>query len=92
MRWAASDALAKIGEQAIAPVLKALISNGKSAPFREGVHHLLVDTATGSDPLGSILEPVIISLEEPGADLAAPVAAEVALEKMRQFRKIPEGS
>ena len=87
MRWAASDALVRIGEPAIAPVLKALISNGKSSPFREAVHHLLIDTATGSGPHGSILEPVITSLEESGADLAAPVAAEVALEKMRTISK-----
>jgi len=87
MRWAASDALFKIGEQALVPVLKALIANGQSSPFREAVHHLLIDTATGSDPRGSILEPVIASLEEPEADLAAPVAAKVALDKLRAFRQ-----
>ena len=85
IRWAASDALFRVGEPAIVPVLKALISNGRSSPFREGVHHLLIDAAVGSDPNNSILEPVITSLEESGADLAAPVAAEIALDKLRAF-------
>ena len=92
MRWAAADNLVKIGEPALMPVLKALISNGKFLPFRDGAHHFLIDAATGTDPHIAMLEPVIKSLEEPGADLAAPVAAEVALDKMRAFHKISEGS
>ena len=92
MRWAAADALVKIGEPSLVPVLRALLANGKSLPFREGAHHFLIDAATGSDPHTPFLEPGIKSLEEPGADLAAPVAAEVALENLRQFHRVLEGS
>ena len=91
IRWAAADALLKIGEPALAPVLRGVISNGKSLPFREGAHHFLIDAATGTDPHTPFLEPVIKSLEEPGADLAAPVAAEVALEKTREFHRAAGG-
>jgi HEAT repeat protein len=90
MRWAAADALIKIGEPALMPVLKGLIANGKSSPFRDGVHHFLVDVSDSSDQHNSILEPVIKSLEEPGADLAAPVAAKMAIDKMSEFHKIVE--
>ena len=92
MRWAAGDGLVKIGESSLTPVLKALIANGRSLPFRGGVHHFLMEVADSSDPHSSILEPVIASLEEPGADLAAPVAAKVAIDKMSEFHKIAEGS
>ena len=87
IRWAASDSLFKIGEQVLIPVLKALIANGKSLPFREGVHHLLIDIDTGASPSGALLGPVTTSLEEPEADLAAPVAAKIALDKLRAFRQ-----
>ena len=91
IRWAAADSLVKIGERATMPVLRAVIANGKSMPFRDGAHHFLIDVATGSDPRIGMLEPVIKSMEEPGADLAAPVAAEVALEKIREFNKVGKG-
>jgi HEAT repeat protein len=92
IRWVASDSLLKIGERALKPVLRGVISNGKSAPFRDGAHHFLMDAATGSDPHTPIIEPVIKSLEEPEAGLAAPIAAEMALEKMRAFDKVPPGA
>jgi HEAT repeat protein len=87
LRWTAAEGLVKNGEAALMPVLKRLIANGKSSPFREGVHHFLIDVSDSRDPHNSILEPVITSLEEPGADLAAPVQAELALNKMRAFHR-----
>ncbi|XUW99983.1 MAG: HEAT repeat domain-containing protein [Dehalogenimonas sp.] len=88
IRWASADSLVKIGERALMPVLKALIDNGKSLPFRDGAHHFLIDVASGSDPRTGIIEPVIKSIEEPVAELTAPVAAGVALDKLREFRKV----
>jgi HEAT repeat protein len=88
IRWTAADGLVKTGEAALMPVLKRLIANGRSSPFREGVHHFLIDVSDNTDPHTSILEPVITSLEEPGADLAAPVAAKMAIDKMSEFHKI----
>ncbi|QNT76944.1 HEAT repeat domain-containing protein [Dehalogenimonas etheniformans] len=90
IRWTAADNLIKIGEPALIPVLKATISNSKSLPFRDGVHHFLTDATSVADPHNEILETVLKSLEEPVAELAAPVAAEAALDKLREFNKVAE--
>ncbi|APV44981.1 HEAT repeat-containing protein [Dehalogenimonas formicexedens] len=88
IRWTAADNLIKIGEPALTPVLKAMISNSGSLPFRDGAHHFLTGLVSGTSPFNEILDPAIKSLEEPVADLKAPVAAESALDDIRASHKI----
>ncbi len=81
--WMAADGLSRQGKKAVIPVLEALISNASSNRLRDGVHHFLIDVTRGGGSDKSIYESVITSLEVPEARLTSPVAAQIALGKIR---------
>jgi len=77
VRWLASEGLVAIGDKAIAPLLKALVSNPESVFLREGAHHFFHGVDMGTQE--KILLPVRIALEDVEAPLKVPFAADAAL-------------
>jgi hypothetical protein len=82
IRWLAAEGLIAIGKDALVPLLKALIERSDSAWFRNGAHHVLHDLARKGfyDKVRSVL----IALEEPESIVEVPVAAELALNNIKE--------
>jgi HEAT repeat protein len=88
VRWLAAVGLITIGRKTIVPVLQAVIDNPKSVWIREGAHHVLHDLADGK--LRPILEPVLKALQDVDATVEAPLAAKIALDKIKNMDLKPE--
>ena len=84
IRWIAAEGLVGIGKDALVPLLKALIGNSDSVWLRGSAHHLLTDMYL--DELEEVLKPVITALEGLEPSVTVPVAAEIALDKLRKVR------
>jgi HEAT repeat protein len=84
VRWLAAEGLTSIGKKALVPLLEALVERSDSPWMREGAHHVLHDIDKGG--INEIIVPVLDALEGMEAHLEAPIAAEAALNKLRQSK------
>ena len=76
VRWLAAQGLIAIGQPAVVPVLRRLLSRADSPWFQEGAHHVLRGLATPA------ISPVIHALEARFPEMTAPVAANEALKAL----------
>jgi HEAT repeat protein len=83
VRWLSAQGLITIGRKTIVPVLQAVIDNPDSVWTREGAHHVLHDLAEGK--LRSVLEPVLKALQDVDATVEGPLAAKIALDKIKRM-------
>jgi len=68
VRWAASTALAHIGEPAMPALLQALIGSDVDKTLRDGARHVLTDN--NSPRVRELSMPLIKALKGPEADIA----------------------
>lgn len=81
VRWVAGEALVAIGPQAVAPVLEALVKKDHPQWSYDGAHQVLHDLS--DERLSPILQPVLKALQSSEPEIATPVEAEKALQKLR---------
>jgi HEAT repeat protein len=83
VRWLAAEGLIALGEDALIPLLEALIKRSDSVWLREGAHHVLHDLSKGDLDLKDLVAPVIAGLEgvDPEIEVHEPVLE--ALEQLR---------
>jgi HEAT repeat protein len=81
VRWLAAEGLISIGRVVLVPLLQVLMDHPDSLWLQEGVHHVLHDLNKGD--LTEILRPVIFALEGFEPSVEAPLAAEIALEALK---------
>jgi HEAT repeat protein len=84
VRWAASTALARLGEQALPSVLKSII-HGYNARLREGVYHVL--HYNKSVWVWQNAEPLMQALKSSIPDVLGPQAAAELLENFKQRQR-----
>jgi hypothetical protein len=77
VRWAAADALANIGEDALPVLLRALVQNAGNGQLRAGAHHIL--SANRSYCVHKDCEALLKALEGPASDIAVMDAASTLL-------------
>jgi len=83
VRWLAAEALITIGRDSLEPLLKALTDHGdKSLFLRQGAHHVLHDMDRGG--LNTILQPVMISVEDKTPSIAVLQIAKKALDSLKK--------
>lgn len=80
IRWLAADGLIDLGREGVVPLLQALVKRSGSVRLRQGAHRVLHELARGQ--LKNVLQPVVAALEGMESSLAAPLAAETALEAL----------
>lgn len=85
VRWAASTALARLGEQALPSVLRSII-HGYNARLREGVYHVL--HYNNSVWVWQNAEPLMQALKSSAPDVLGPQAAAELLEKFEHRKEI----
>jgi HEAT repeat protein len=83
VRWLSAQGLITIGRKTIVPLLQAVIDKPDSVWIREGAHHVLHDLAEGK--LRPILEPVLKALQDVDATVEGPLAAKIALDKIKRM-------
>jgi HEAT repeat protein len=69
VRWACSTALAALGDQALAPLLRAVASTDNDPMLREGAHHALEHSTSAA--VRDKTEALRAALKGPGAQLAS---------------------
>jgi HEAT repeat protein len=82
VRWLAAEGLITIGQEALGPLLTALIEHADSLLLREGAHHVFYDTHRTD--LHEILRPVMRELEGPEPSVEVPLAAKKALTELER--------
>ena len=80
IRWLAADGLSAIGYDSLKPVLRSLVSHGKSLFLLRTAHYVLRNIAAKG--YISQLRPVLLAFDGPEAELTVPVAAEQLLVKL----------
>jgi len=85
VRWLAAEALIATGENAIEPLLRAIIDRSDSRHFRDGAHHVLRELSEGR--WGPVLIPVLKALDTFDATERSPVAAFYALRALRDRQR-----
>ena len=83
VRWLAAEGLAALGREGLQPLLAALLERAQSSCFCEGAHHVCHALA-GKKKVGTILRPVLAALEQAEPAIGVPLAAYIALSKLRQ--------
>jgi HEAT repeat protein len=81
IRWLAAVGLIAIGRAAVMHLLETLTELPDSTWVRQGAHHVLHDL--DADDLEEILQPVLKALESLDPEVETPVAAEIALLKLK---------
>ena len=89
VRWLAAEGLIALGQDALIPLLEALIKRSDSVWLREGAHHVLHDLSKGDLDLKDLVAPVIAGLEgvDPEIEVHEPVLE--ALEQLKRVRRPP---
>jgi HEAT repeat protein len=90
IRWLAAEGLIAIGKDSIEPLLKALIGESKELFLREGAHHIItsiINSSSQKHEFTDILRPVEKALDSSAPRLGTTIAAQAALEKLRQLNK-----
>jgi hypothetical protein len=83
VRWLAAESLIAIGQEALQPLLRALIEHADSLLLREGAHHVFYDTYRID--LHKILRPVMTELEGSEPSVEVPLAAKKALTELQRI-------
>jgi HEAT repeat protein len=83
VRWLAAEGLAALGCDGLQPLLAALLERAQSTWFCEGAHHVCHALAN-KKKLGTILRPVLAALEHAEPAIGVPLAAYIALSKLRE--------
>ena len=82
VRWKAADALAKMGKQALAPLLRALRDKSESRWLLEGASHIF---HSNRDPdVARMTERLCAAMKGPGAYMATVAAAGELLVKLAE--------
>lgn len=84
IRWLASEGLAALGRDGLEPLLAALLERAQSCRSCEGAHHVCHALAPKMG-FGPILRPVLAALEQAEPAIGVPLAAYIALSKLRGF-------
>ena len=84
VRWLAAEGVAALGRDGLEPLLAALLQRAQSCWFCEGAHHIC-HTLVKREKLGRILRPVLAALKASEPGVAAPLAAYIALSKLREL-------
>jgi HEAT repeat protein len=84
VRWVVAEGLTALGREGLQPLLAALLQRAQSCSFCEGAHHVCHALAT-KRKLGPILRPVLAALGQAEPAVGAPVAAYIALSKLRDL-------
>jgi HEAT repeat protein len=88
VRWLAAEGLAALGQDALHPLLAALIERHESDWLCEGAHHVC-HVLVKKRGLGEVLQPLLAALGQSEPEAAAPLAAYTALS---QLRDLPRGA
>ncbi len=83
VRWLAAEGLIAIGQEALEPLLMALIEHADSLLLREGAHHVFYDTHRAD--LHEILRPVMRELEGSEPSVEVPLAAKKSLTELKRI-------
>ena len=84
VRWLAAEGLAALGQDALHPLLAALIERSEADWLCEGAHHVchvLIKTRG----LGQVLRPLLAALGQSEPEVASPLAAYTALSELRDL-------
>lgn len=84
VRWLAAEGLAALGQDALHPLLAALIERHESDWLCEGAHHVC-HSLTKKKELGHMLQPLLTALGKSESEDAASAAAYAALAKLRDL-------
>jgi HEAT repeat protein len=84
VRWLAAEGLAALGQDALQPLLAALIEQNESDWLCEGAHHIC-HALVKKRGLGQVLRPLLAALGQSEPEAAAPVAAYTALSQLRDL-------
>jgi hypothetical protein len=84
VRWLAAEGLAALGRDALQPLLAALLEWHQSDWMCQGAHHVC-HVLVRKRRLGPILRPVLAALEQTEPETASPLAAYIALSKLRKL-------
>ena len=84
VRWLAAEGLAALGQDALQPLLAALIEQNESDWLCEGAHHIC-HVLVKKKGLGQVLRPLLAALGQSEPEAAAPVAAYTALSQLRDL-------
>jgi len=85
VRWTASDALIALGARSLKPLMSALAVRSKSAPLRDGAHHVLktlIDKNYMLDKYDEIAEPVLVALDGAEPGVGVQIAAHDAVQQL----------
>ncbi len=82
VRWLAAEGLAALGQDALQPLLAALIERNERDWLCEGAHHIC-RALVKKKALAPILRPLLAALDEHEPTLTAPAAAYAALSRLR---------
>lgn len=80
VRWVAGDALIELGREALAPLLKSLIQD--TTNLRDGAYHVVHFLAHRGEEYSDCLLPVADALQTLEPELATPIKAEEALQRL----------
>ena len=84
VRWLAAEGLAALGQDALHPLLAALIERSESDWLCEGAHHVC-HALIKKKGLGQVLQPLLAALGQSEPEAAAPLAAYTALSELRDL-------
>ncbi len=84
VRWLAAEGLAALGQDALHPLLAALIERHESDWLCEGAHHVC-HVLIKKRGLGQVLQPLLAALRQSEPEAAAPPAAYTALSQLRDL-------
>ena len=84
VRWLAAEGLARLGQDALHPLLAALIERNESDWLCEGAHHVC-HALLKKRSLGQVLQPLLAALKQSEPEAAAPLAAYTALSQLRDL-------
>ena len=84
VRWLASQGIVALGQEGLHPLLAALLERAGSIWVCEGAHHVC-HTLVKRKKLGPILRPVLAALNQSEPQVAAPLAAYIALARLREL-------
>jgi HEAT repeat protein len=82
IRWIASEGLISFGYIGLEPLLHALIEHPDVASLREGAHHVL--HVLGEMGMSQLVAPVLAALDSVSPATSVPVAAQHAINQMRE--------
>jgi HEAT repeat protein len=82
IRWLAAEGLIALKEDALKPLMHALIRRSDSTWVCEGAHHVLHELSEG--PCSEVILPVLAALGDPVPEIESAVAAADALEKLEE--------